>query len=189
MRVREMEAKVSLQTWMYLGGGLLVAAGAIAWATPNQTAARLRAFPRSRTAAWLLSGAAVAWSAWVIRSSEMGWFPVLHPWILPASVAGWVLMNFFMDELLAPRALGGLLLLAADGWLAAVRMHPSGWSRAPAVLAYVLVLAGMALVLSPHLFRRTLAPVLAPASRLRGVAAGVAVLGSLWVWMGFTVLG
>lgn len=165
-------------------GALFIVAGAACSAAPESVSNALLRFPRSRTAAWLLSAAAVAWTAWIVHGASLGRFAFLEPWVLPAAPVVWILVNRWMDELLAPRALGGLLLLAANPLLRSVRMHPSSWSRMPAVLAYLFVLAGITLVLSPHLFRRACAPAIHPIGRLRLAGAVLTVAGIAIVLVG-----
>ena len=64
------------------------------------------------------------------------------------------LVVIFLDELLAPRALGGLLLLVASPVMSAARWHDSALSVIMTLLAYVWVITGMVLIVSPFRFRR-----------------------------------
>ncbi len=169
-------------------GGALICAGAAARLAPSGVVAALRAFPRDRRAAWVLSAAALAWTAWMLRGANLGRFAFVRPWLWPAVPVAAVAVNRCMGELLAPRTLGGLLLLAAAPLLHAVRMHDSGWSRVPAALAYVLVLTGIALVLSPWRFRQAAARLTASPGRLRGVAGAVLAAGLALTVFGVGVL-
>ena len=62
-----------------------------------------------------------------------------------------------MDELLAPRALGGVLLLVPAPLLAAVRegLQVTPWAAVVSVVCYAMVIKGMALVVAPYLFRKS----------------------------------
>ncbi len=110
-------------------------------------------FPRSRWCGRLLAVAAVAWAAWVLREMPLGRFEHLKTWLVPLAVVFAGLVCYYMDELLAPRALGALLLLYPAPLLEAARLHDSRWSVVMSVVAYAMVIKGMALLLSPYLFR------------------------------------
>lgn len=184
----ERNTDVGLTNWMMGLGALCAALGGWCIARPSHAANALRCFPRSRAAAWSCSAAALGWTAWIVHGASLGRFAFLEPWVLPAAPVVLILVNRYMDELLAPRALGGLFLLAANPMLMAVRMHPSAWSRVPALIAYLCILAGIALVLSPHLFRRALAPLLRAPQRLRRAGAILAGSGVAMTLLGSVTL-
>jgi hypothetical protein len=110
-------------------------------------------FPRSKAPAWLLTAFDLAWVAWVMLHAYLGRFEFLKPAIYAAAPIACVLLIVFLDELLAPRALGGLLLLIANPVLAVARWHESEWRLVITVIAYAWVVAGMILVLMPYRFR------------------------------------
>ena len=103
-----------------------------------------------------------------------GWKDLV--WVL-APVA-WVLTGLLLDELLAPRALGGLLLLAASPVLDAARFNPSSTRLVMVVLAYGAVGLGLWWVASPWGFRQTMRPVVEKPTRLR-LMGGVLLVLSL----------
>lgn len=121
---------------------------------PQAVRAGMQAFPRSRIPAWLLTALDLSWVAWIILHAQLGRFDWVKPYIYVAAPAAFFLIVIFMDELLAPRALGGLLLLMANPVLNAARWHESEWRLVLVVLAYLWAVAGIALVLSPYYFRR-----------------------------------
>ncbi len=135
-------------------GGAHIAAGAALLAAPGACRRALAAFPRSRAAGALLSAAALAGAAWVVYAGELGRFNGYKPWLFVIGPVTWGLLVWLLDDLLAPRALGGLLLLAANPVMRAARFSPSPESRVFPALMYLWVVAGIALVLSPFLFRR-----------------------------------
>lgn len=112
------------------------------------------AFPRSRNMAWFLTAMDLAWVAWIILHAPLGRFEWVKPYVYVAAPIAFLLLVNFMDELLAPRALGGFLLLLANPVLNAARWHESPLRLVMTVLAYLWVIAGMVLVLSPYYFRR-----------------------------------
>ncbi len=115
----------------------------------------LRRFPRHRWIGWTLTVVAVAWAAWLLRDMPLGRFEELKKFLIPAAVVFAGLVLYTMEELLAPRALGALLLLYPAPLLEAARLHESRWSVVMSLVAYVMVVKGMALLLSPYLFRKT----------------------------------
>lgn len=136
-----------------IAGGVIVAVNLVCVLAPAQMREALRVFPRSRLPAWVLLAFDVTWVAWVMLHAPLGRFEYVKPWLYAAAPAAFVLMAVFMDELLAPRALGGLLLLVANPVLNAARWHESNWRLVMTVIAYLWVVAGIALVLSPYRFR------------------------------------
>lgn len=115
----------------------------------------LAAFPRSRAAAWILTALDLAWVVLIMRGASLGRFDILKPYLPIAGVATFAAIVWGLDELLAVRALGGLLLLLGDPILDAVRWTGGAWPIAAAVLAYILVIVGAIWVLWPWTFRKT----------------------------------
>lgn len=113
-----------------------------------------RRFPRSRLCGRLLAAVALVWAAWLLKDMPLGRFDSLKGWLIPASVVLGALVWILMEELLAPRALGAILLLYPAPLLEAARLHPSRWSVVMSVVAYMMVVKGMLLLLSPYYFRR-----------------------------------
>jgi predicted PurR-regulated permease PerM len=72
-------------------------------------------------------------------------------WLTPVAI---FLCIKYMDELLSPRALGGLFLLAAGPVLDAARWHPSDARLVITLIAYFWIGLGLLLLLSPWWFRR-----------------------------------
>lgn len=138
-----------------------------AWCTFAPRSARefIRGFPRSVVAAWILTAIGLCWAAWLIFRTYVGRFGVplvnttvdfekLKPLLFLLTPALFFLMVRFMDELLAPRALGGLFLLVPAPLLAAARWHSSQLRLVVVVFAYAMAITGIALILSPYLFRK-----------------------------------
>ncbi len=162
-------------------GGALILSGVIGLAVPAGLRRVMLAFPRSRVMAWVLTAADLAWVTWIIHSAYLGRFEVLRPAIYIGAPIAFLLIVFFVDELLAPRALGGLLLLLANPVLNAARWHESAWRLVVTVIAYAWVVAGIVLVLSPYRFRHVAEFVTKTESRCRAagairLAAGAAIL-------------
>ena len=145
---------------MFLGwilvllGGLGALAGLLLLRFPAAVRAGLAAFPRSKWPGWILTAACLFWVSWVIRHAALGRFEGLKPLIPVVAVLVFAGMVWLLDELLAPRALGGLLLLVANPILNGVRWTDSAWRFVPVLVAYAWVVAGCVLMLHPWSFRK-----------------------------------
>ena len=122
---------------------------------PAATQRALAAFPRNRIAAWLLTAVDLAWVVFIMSHAELGLFNILKPYLPLIGLAVFAAIVWGIGELLAVRALGGLLLLLGDPILDAVRWTGGYWPIAVAVLAYILVIIGAIWVLWPWTFRKT----------------------------------
>ena len=147
---------LNLATWSWIIAGALALSGVAALANPAGLRAALGRFPRNAMAGRVLAGAAMIWVAMLVWRFPLGSFDAYKPALWVLAPAAYYLTITFAAELLAPRALGGLLLLLAGPALAAARFHPSAWRLAVVLLAYAWIVSGMALVLSPWLFRKLL---------------------------------
>lgn len=122
---------------------------------PAATQRALAAFPRSRSAAWILTALDLAWVVLIMRGASLGPFDILKPYLPLIGLAAYAAILWGIGELLAVRALGGLLLLLGDPILDAVRWTGGAWPIAVAILAYILVIIGAIWVLWPWTFRKT----------------------------------
>ena len=177
-----------LGSLLILLGALGVVAGLVALRFPVALRAGLAAFPRSKWPGWILAAVCVFWVAWVIRHAALGRFEVVKPLIPVLAVVGFGAIVWFLDELLAPRALGGLLLLLANPVLNAVRWADSAWRFVPAVIAYAWVIAGCAFMLYPWLFRRWTARFIENPGWLRLAGRGKLLAGAILAAAGWTCL-
>ncbi len=114
-------------------------------------------FSRNMPAAWILTAIAVMWVSWIVFHASLGRFEPLKPLLYVAAPVSFFAMVFFMDELLAPRALGGLLLLLANPVMNSARWLETPWRLVMIVIAYVWVIAGITFVLSPFRLRQAAA--------------------------------
>ena len=160
-------------------GGLGILAGQVAARFPAAVRAGLVAFPRSQVPGWILTVVGVCWVAWVVQHAALGRFEGLKPLIPVAAVLLAGAMVYFLDELLAPRALGGLLLLVANPVLNAVRWADSAWRFVPVLIAYAWVIAGCALMLHPWLFRKWVERFCRTDGALRAAGWGKTLVGAV----------
>lgn len=134
-------------------GILLVLHVGLLW-KPDMMRDGFRRFPRDRWSGRVLSAVAIVWAAWILQDMPLGRFAAVRPAIFPLAILLGGLVWYYMDALLAPRALGAILLLYPAPLLAAARLHPSDWRIVMSLVGYVMVIKGMALLLSPYLFRK-----------------------------------
>lgn len=135
-------------------GLMALTAGGISLAAPARVRAGLDAFPRSVLPGRILAVIDLIWAAYELSLMHLGGFDAwkIHLyWMTPVAI---FLCIKYLDELLSPRALGGLLLLAAGPVLDAARWHPSDWRLVISVIAYLWIFAGLVFLLSPWWFRR-----------------------------------
>lgn len=124
---------------------------------PDSMRRLLYAFPRNEVAGWVLTAMNLAWAGWLLlNTSPFSEFTKIQPLVYIGVPVIFFALVVYLDELLAVRALGGLLLLIANPILAAARFHPSTWSLLMSALAYLWICYGMLFVVSPHYFRSTI---------------------------------
>ncbi len=142
---------LSLHTAGLIAGVVLIALSALALVLPARES--LPRFPRSRTAGAVLLALDLVWSFWLLLTMEMGEFSSFRRPLLILLPIGFVLVLIFVDEFLAVRALGILLLLAAEPLLDAAFLRPEMSRLLVTVLAYVMIVAGLCWVMMPYRLR------------------------------------
>jgi len=147
----------------------------------------LRAFPRHKNAAIVLVVIDLVWVGYLIQISDLDRFDYLKPAVYVVGPISLFLLIHYLDELLAPRALGGFILLIAHPILTAARWYESSWKLVIVTITYLAIIKGMIFVLSPYRFRdfteRIFSnPLLLKLSHVSGV-----LIGGLLISLGFTV--
>lgn len=167
-------------SWVLGGSGAAALGwGAFALAKPEAAQGALKAFPRNRPAGRVLAAAACAWAGWVVwGGTETGIFQFAHGWVPVLAVLLFAACVWALDELLAARALGGLMLLAADPVLDGIRWAGGAWEYAMAAVAYGVIVAGALWLLHPWRFRTWAEKLGATAGRWKCAAWAWAVLGA-----------
>ncbi len=145
---------MSKLTWMTLAlAGTMGVIDLLLVLAPSRARDAMRVFPRSVWPGRVLSAAGFVWAAWLLRDMPMGPLEAYKGWLAMATPVVIGLTWIYVDELLAPRALGGLLLLIPAPILVAARLHDSRWSVVMSAVCYVMIVKGLVLVLSPYVFR------------------------------------
>ncbi len=149
-----MAAISSLTVWAVLTGSALFGF-CLAWLCfPRTIDAGLLAFPRNAWAGRILAAVDIALVAFLLLAEGFEWVDAHRQLVFLAAPLAFLVVVFLMDELLAARSLGGLLLLIPFWILKAAFFHPAASRLLMTSFAYLLVVAGMVLVWSPYLFRK-----------------------------------
>lgn len=116
---------------------------------PGSAARFLRGFPRQVVVGWLLTAIDICWVAYVLYHASLGRFDSVKPFLFVLAPLAIFLICFLLNEMLASRALGGLLLLLPNPTLSVIRWEDSSLRLFVSVLAYACVIIGIILTLSP----------------------------------------
>jgi hypothetical protein len=137
---------------MVLGVALLLAHR---WAIirADSVMAAVKRFPRHRTAGVVLLALCMAWCWLLVSCMDMGEFYTWRRWLMMLVPLTFFLVVTYVQEFLAVRALGSLMLLATSPVLHAAFLHPQTSRLLLPILAYVWAIAGMFLVGLPYLLR------------------------------------
>lgn len=148
----------------------------------------LAAFPRNKWLGRALALVALAWSVRLVMDMPLGFVEPYKRWFYLIGPLAYVLIIFLLDELLAVRAFGGLLLLVAEPVLFSAREPGlSDWRLPMVVVAYTWVVAGMVLVLGPYWFRKTVEVICRTDARCRVTGAVGLAIGVWLLVLGLTV--
>jgi hypothetical protein len=172
---------LSLQTTGLIVGALLLVLHVVALIHAQGVQQWLRRFPRSREMGGVLLTVAAVWAFALVAQMDLGEFSSSRPVFLGIIAAGYFLTLFFVEEFLAVRALGMLLLLAAEPLLDAAFLRPESSRLLLNVLAYVWATLGIFWVGKPYLLRDELEWVTQSPLRWRLAALGGAIYGAVLV--------
>ncbi len=155
-----------------------------AWSVPALlstagTQRALRAFPRSPWAGRVLALLALCWAAFWLNVMPLGPLSPLKPHLPVLVPLATVAVALLVDELLACRAAGGLMVLLPAPLLSAAQWHPSPWRYVVLVCAYLIAVAGMITVALPYHLRDALHWLAGDTGRLRSWAVAGVVSGCL----------
>ena len=166
--------------WALAGSGAAsLGWGVFALAAPETAKGALKAFPRNRWAGWVLAAVACAWAGWIVWGAELGAFQFMHGWVPLLAAVLFAACVWALEELLAARMLGGLMLLAADPVLDGIRWAGGAWEYVMAAVAYGVVVAGALWLLHPWRFRTWAEKLGATPGRWKAAAWGWAALGAV----------
>lgn len=154
-------------------GAVLAGTHLLALLAPGPCMTQAALFPRSRAWGTLLLVVAVAWTAFLAATTDLGEFSPMRPMVLGGTLIAGVLLWKFVPDFLSSRSLGFLLLLAANPVLESTFLQHGALKIALVLLAYAWALAGLFLVGMPSLHRD-----------LIGWACGKSIRWTLACWAG-----
>lgn len=173
---------VSLAQAGAVAGVLFLVVGLAGLFRPQSTQQVLLVFPRHRVSGILLALINVIWVTWLLHVTPLGMFDAWKRALVVLSPLTLWLVIRYMDELLAPRMLGGFLLLLAVPLLDLIRWHDSDWRLVLTAAVYVFIVLAMVWMLSPYRFRHLIQWIFGRTVRLP-FFAGVAGLGAWLVFL------
>ncbi len=154
---------------------------------PAQVGAAFRKFPRSEPAGWVLMLAGTAWFVWIVRETPLAEFEAFKKYFLIGFTLVGVLTCFFVKDFLAVRGLAVCILILAKVVTEKFRWLDTAWRLYPITLAYLWVIAGICLTVSPWRLRDILEWKLRTEGRIRLLCGVCVAMGALFVILGLTV--
>ena len=178
---------MTLQWIAIILGVLALACGLFGILRPQVASRTMELFPRSVIPGWVFAALCCWLGAKEALQMNMGFLDAYKAYIYLLAPAVFVASVVYLKELLAPRALGGFLLLVAVPILQIARWHESPLRLVVVVLVYLWIIYGLVLLLSPWWFRKTCAPLLGNESRIRMVSYVKAAVGIALLLLGILV--
>jgi hypothetical protein len=170
-----------------LAGAVLLILGGLALLQPQATEKWLLAFPRSRGWGVGLLIAAALWSFYLVATIDLGEFDKYRSLAKIAIPIAAILTAVYVDELLSARALGMLVLLAAEPLLEAAFLRPELSRLFLVTFTFVAIVFSMFWIGMPYVLRDHLRWLTALPLRLRALSAFLAGYGLLLLILGLTL--
>lgn len=175
---------MSLQGIAIILGVLATGGGLVGLFRPDLVKRVLELFPRSTVPAWGLMALCCFLGAREALGMNMGFLDAYKKYIYFISPAVFVASVIYMKELLAPRALGGFLVLIAVPILESARWNESVFRLVVVSVVYLWIIYGIVLLMSPWWFRKLSTPLLENEALFKVVASGKTMLGIVFLILG-----
>jgi hypothetical protein len=170
---------LSLELALVLTGLFLIGVHGLALAAPQAAKDWLKALPRSKSTGWILFTLVAIWAELLVWKIDLGEFTPWRPRLLIfIPVAYWLTM-MFVEEFLTARALGMLVLLAAEPLLEAAFLRPETTRLFLVTLVYVWIGFALFWIGMPYTLRDQIAWITRTASRWQVAVIGGVVYGAL----------
>lgn len=170
-------------------GLLLIAGHVYAFMKREPLVKWLKQLPRNKGLGVAILTIDLVWSWILISTMDLGEFQSIRKTLQILIPVTYVLVINFVDEFLAVRALGVLLLLAASPILDAAFLEMPASRLLLPILAYAWIILGLFWVGMPYVMRDQIAWVSASESRWKGACAGGVGYGFLMLVCAFVFYG
>ncbi len=171
---------LKLETALYLTGLFVLLGHALALFKGKAAQDWLRTLPRSKPLGVVLLTAAAGWFFWLVWTMDLGEFSNWRNRVLWATPIAWFLAWKYVDEFLAARSLGMLVLLGAEPLLEASFLRPEMPARLCLnTLVYVWVALALFWVGMPYTLRDQIAWITGGEKRWRMAALAGLAYGAL----------
>jgi hypothetical protein len=178
---------LSLETALLGMGLFLIITHLPALISPSPIQKHLQRFPRSAPAGAVLFSAAAGWFFWLLYSTDLGEFSSMRGKFLMLTSIAYVLTLRFSMEFLSVRALGMLLLLAAEPLLESAWLRPETSRLCLVTLVYLWILCGLFFIGTPYVLRDLISWVSASTLRWRAVSLAGIVYGAILLGVRATI--
>jgi len=142
---------------------------------------------RSKNWGQALVSIAAVWFFFLVAKMDLGEFTSWRQTVLILTVVAWLLTWKFVDEFLAVRALGMLVLLISEPLLEAAFLCPETSRLFLVALVYVWIVFAMFWVGTPYTLRDQIAWVCGAQGRWRAAAVAGVIYGVLLISLTFTL--
>jgi len=174
--------------WITIILGVLAAAGGLVGVfRPDLVKRGIELFPRSVVPAWIFMALCCWLGAKEALGMNMGFLDAYKKYIYILSPVVFVASVVYMKELLAPRALGGFLLLIAVPILKTASTSGAPLFQIMSAVVYLWIVYGLVLLMSPWWFRKLAAPFIENSSRFKAAAIAKTALGIAFLLLGLLV--
>jgi len=178
---------LKLNTAFLLIGALMIAINGLALLKPAPAQNWLRSFPRSKKWGVALISVATVWFFFLVARMDLGEFSSWRQTVLILTPIAWVLTWKYVDEFLAVRALGMVVLLAAEPLLEAAFLRPEPSKHFLNVPVYIGIVFAMFWVGTPYTLRDQIAWLTGTQGRWRAASFLGVVYGVLLIGLTFTL--
>jgi uncharacterized protein YjeT (DUF2065 family) len=176
-------------SWLAVGLGLLLSlAGWFGWSRSAAAAQAARRFPRSLPWGTGLMLLATTWFLYYVSQENIADFAAIKPHLMVVFGAIGVGACLFVRDYLGARGLAVIWLLLAKLMVDTGRPHlvDTAWVLVNQALAYVFVVAGIWVTISPQRLRDWIQWATASEGRQRRVSVGLLALGTGLMLLGLT---
>ena len=177
----------SLSTLAIVLGGGFAALNIPGVISPESFSAAARRFPRNTAIGYVLTLLATGWFVYYVSLETVADFAAMKRWLCMFFAGVGIATCFFVRDYLAVRGLAVFLLLLAKLTVDTARLAETNWRLVLVTWAYLWVLLGMWLTISPWRLREWITWATASEQRVRTLSGLRLAFGAFVAILGFTV--